>query len=100
MLLCAGESGFRSALPSASIMIRQSMQFVNQMQASDIDIYRYQIRNVNKEITWVFSKHTGNSQEKIAKDIIRPKYFTPEEAVEYGLIDKVMGTNNDKVVRA
>ncbi len=126
MLLCAGEPGNRAALPSASIMIRQPMQRITQMQASDIDIYRNQIRKTNEEITRLLAKHTGHPVEKISKDILRPKYFTPEgkeespdrgrpglgppvtqpscaifaEAVEYGLIDNVLNVDDAKVKRA
>lgn len=96
ILLGAGEAGQRGALPSATIMIRQPMQRVTQMQASDIDIYRQQIRNTNAKIVRMLSKHTGHSQNKIAKDIMRPKYFTPEEAVEYAIIDKIMGSDNEE----
>merc|ERR1711971_727319 len=78
MLLCAGDLGNRSALPSASIMIRQPMQRIIRMQSSDIDIYRQQIRGINTEIVKLLSKHTGHTRYKIAKDIFRPKYFTSE----------------------
>merc|ERR1711988_1503402 len=80
LLLCAGSIGKRSALPSASIMIRQPMQRITQMQASDIDIYRQQIRYINTEIVKLLSKHTGHTHYKVAKDITQPKYFTPEES--------------------
>lgn len=90
MLLAAGQAGQRAALPSASIMIRQPMQRFTQMQASDIDIYRNEIRKMNAEVTELLSRHTGHSKEKIAKDIARPRYFNPYEAVEYNLIDKVL----------
>merc|ERR1712118_632314 len=77
LLLCAGSIGNRSALPSASIMIRQPMQRITQMQASDIDIYRRQIRNTNIEMARILSTQTGHSQEKIIADILRPTYLTP-----------------------
>merc|ERR1711964_142866 len=96
MLLAAGEPGHRGALPSASIMIRQPMQRITNMQASDIDIYRKQIRYTNESIIHVLSKHTGHLPDKIAADMIRPKYFTPEEASDYGLIDNVMTIDSAK----
>lgn len=102
MLLAAGRSGNRAALPSASIMIRQPMQRFTQMQASDIDIYRNEIRKTNANVVSLLAKHTGHSEEKIAKDIQRPRYFDPYEAVEYGLIDRVLEADDDavkKVVR-
>jgi ATP-dependent Clp protease protease subunit len=100
LLLCSGNPGKRSALPSASIMIRQPMQRITRMQATDIDIYRQKIRCVNIEIVKLIAKHTGHSQYKVANDIIRPKYFTPEESVEYGLIDDVMSENEKKTMHA
>jgi ATP-dependent Clp protease protease subunit len=100
LILCAGNLGNRCAVPTSSIMVRQPMQRITRMQSSDIDIYRQQIRAINSEIVKLLSKHTGHSRHKIARDIIRPKYFTPEESVEYGLIDRVMDANRDKVKNA
>lgn len=100
MLLAAGRSGNRAALPSASIMIRQPMQRFTQMQASDIDIYRNELRKTNSNVVSLLAKHTGHSEEKIAKDIQRPRYFDPYEAVEYGLIDRVLEADDDAVKKA
>lgn len=71
-------------------MIRQPIQRFQQMQASDIDIYRNEIRKTNANIVDLLSKHTEHAPEKIAKDILRPKYFDPHAAVEYNLIDRVL----------
>lgn len=97
MLLAAGEAGRRAALPSTSIMIRQPMQRFTQMQATDIDIYRNEIRKTNAEVVRLLAKHTGHSEEKISKDINRPRYFNPYEAVEYGLIDRVLEPGEEEV---
>ncbi|KAI7842527.1 hypothetical protein COHA_003881 [Chlorella ohadii] len=99
MLLAAGEPGRRAALPSTSIMIRQPMQRYTQMQASDIDIYRTELRKTNAEVVRLLSKHTGHGEEEIAKDIARPKYFNPYEAVEYGIIDRVLEPEDEEVRR-
>lgn len=90
MLLAAGEPGKRAALPSASIMIRQPIQRFTQMQASDIDIYRNELRKTNTAVTRLLSRHTGKGMQQIAEDIRRPRYFNPYEAIEYNLIDKVL----------
>lgn len=90
MLLAAGEWGKRAALPSATIMIRQPIQRFQQMQASDIDIYRNETRKTNANIVDLLSKHTKQEPDKIAKDILRPKYFDPHAAVEYNIIDRVL----------
>eukprot|EP01025_Chloroclados_australasicus_P028363 TRINITY_DN2813_c0_g1_i1.p1 TRINITY_DN2813_c0_g1~~TRINITY_DN2813_c0_g1_i1.p1 ORF type:complete len:299 (+),score=13.43 TRINITY_DN2813_c0_g1_i1:109-897(+) len=90
LLLASGQPGKRGSLPSASIMLRQPMQRFQQMQASDIDIYRNEMRKTREEIERLLAKHTGQSQEKISKDLIRPKYFDPWEAKDYGIIDNVL----------
>ncbi|KAI5071810.1 hypothetical protein GOP47_0014061 [Adiantum capillus-veneris] len=89
LLLSAGAKGNRAALPSSTIMIKQPIaQFRG--QATDIDIARREVRNVKNELVSLYARHTGHSKEKIEDDIRRPKYFSPPEAVEYGLIDKVL----------
>lgn len=89
LLLAAGARGNRAALPSASIMIREPMARF-QGQATDVDIARKEIKNLKAELVEVLSRHTGKPPEVIEADIRRPKYFSPSEAVEYGIIDKVL----------
>ncbi|XP_074578405.1 ATP-dependent Clp protease proteolytic subunit-related protein 4, chloroplastic [Curcuma longa] len=89
LLLAAGAKGNRSALPSSTIMIRQPIARF-QGQASDVDIARKEISNVKAELVSLYSRHIGKSREQIEEDIRRPKYFSPSEAVEYGIIDKVL----------
>lgn len=91
MLLAAGSKGNRSALPSSTIMIKQPIaQFRG--QATDIDIARKEVRNVKNELVALYAEHTNHSAEEIEADIRRPKYFSPAEAVEYGIIDKVLNS--------
>ena len=99
MLLAAGTQGQRAALPSTTMMIRQPMQRFTQMQASDVDIYRNELRKTNANVVSLLSKHTGHSEETIAKDISRPKYFNPYEAVDYGLIDRVLEPEDELMKR-
>jgi ATP-dependent Clp protease protease subunit len=82
LLLTAGKIGQRTALCSSSIMIRQPMRRITQMQASDISIYRNQFRQINLEIIQILSNHTGNPEAKIANDIRWLGNFDPSEAVE------------------
>ncbi|KAG6496810.1 hypothetical protein ZIOFF_044685 [Zingiber officinale] len=89
LLLAAGAKGNRAALPSSTIMIRQPIARF-QGQASDVDIARKEISNVKAELVALYSRHIGKSQDQIEEDIRRPKYFSPSEAVEYGIIDKVL----------
>ncbi|XVE65178.1 hypothetical protein DITRI_Ditri07aG0160200 [Diplodiscus trichospermus] len=89
LLLAAGATGNRSALPSSTIMIRQPIARF-QGQATDVDLARKEVKNVKTELVKLYAKHMGKSPEQIEEDIRRPKYFSPSEAVEYGIIDKVL----------
>ncbi|KAI5655789.1 hypothetical protein M9H77_32976 [Catharanthus roseus] len=89
LLLAAGAKGNRSALPSSTIMIRQPIGRF-QGQATDVDLMRKEVKNVKEELVKLYAKHMGKTTEQIEADIRRPKYFSPSEAVEYGIIDKVL----------
>lgn len=89
LLLAAGSKGNRSALPSSTIMIRQPIARF-QGQASDIDIARKELTALKKGLVNLLAKHTEKTPEQIEADVRRPKYFSPTEAVEYGIIDKVL----------
>ncbi|KAF4362511.1 hypothetical protein F8388_011338 [Cannabis sativa] len=89
LLLAAGAKGNRSALPSSTIMMKQPIARF-QGQATDVELARKEVNNVKTELVNLFAKHIGKSSEQIEADIRRPKYFSPSEAVEYGIIDKVI----------
>ncbi|TVU22632.1 hypothetical protein EJB05_32346 [Eragrostis curvula] len=89
LLLAAGAKGNRAALPSSTIMMKQPIGRF-QGQATDVDIARKEIRNVKIEMVKLLSRHIGKPMDEIARDIRRPKYFSPSEAVDYGIIDKVL----------
>ncbi|KAL2322987.1 hypothetical protein Fmac_027366 [Flemingia macrophylla] len=89
LLLAAGAKGNRSALPSSTIMIRQPIARF-QGQATDVNLARREVNNVKTELVKLYAKHMEKSPEQIEADIQRPKYFSPSEAVEYGIIDKVL----------
>ncbi|KAI5417660.1 ATP-dependent Clp protease proteolytic subunit-related protein 4, chloroplastic [Lathyrus oleraceus] len=89
LLLAAGAKGNRSALPSSTIMIRQPMARF-QGQATDVNLARKEITRVKTELVNLLAKHTEKTPEQIEADVRRPKYFSPTEAVEYGIIDKVL----------
>jgi len=89
LLLAAGAHGKRSALPNARIMIHQpSAGF--QGQASDIEIHAKEIIRVKARLNGIYSKHTSKDISLIEKDMDRDNFMSSEEAVEYGLIDKVI----------
>ncbi len=89
MLLLAGHHGRRYALPHSRIMIHQPLGGA-QGQASDIEIQAREILRVREEINAIIVRHTGQQLKKIEKDTDRDMFLTPEQAVEYGLIDEVI----------
>ena len=88
-LLSGGTKGKRMALPSARIMIHQPLGGA-QGQATDIEIEAKEILRMKKELNTLLAKHTGQTLEKIYADTERDNYMSAQEAVEYGLIDKVI----------
>jgi len=88
-LLCAGAEGKRFSLPHARIMMHQPLAGV-QGQASDIAIQAEQLGYVKKLLAERIAGHTGQTVEQIEKDSDRDRWFTAEEAKEYGLIDHVI----------
>ena len=88
-LLSAGTKGKRMALPSARIMIHQPLGGA-QGQATDIEIEAKEILRMKKELNTLLSQHTGQPLEKIYADTERDNYMSAQEAMEYGLIDKVL----------
>ena len=89
VLLTAGAAGKRYALPNAKIMIHQPMGGM-QGQASDIEIHAKEILKTRELLNGILTKHTGQPPEKIAADTDRDYYMTSEEALAYGLVDKII----------
>ena len=88
ILLSAGEKGKRFALPNAEIMIHQPHGGA-EGQATDIEITAKQIIKLRERLNKILAKNTGQSFEKIEKDVERDFFMTAEEAKKYGLIDQV-----------
>lgn len=89
LLLTAGAKGKRFALPNSKIMIHQVMGGA-QGQASDIKIQAEEILRVKDQLNKILAKHTGHPIEKVEKDSDRDYYMTAEEAMKYGIIDKII----------
>ncbi len=89
VLLCAGASGKRFALPNSRIMMHQPLGGT-QGQATDIEIYTKEMLRIRDTLYAIISKHTGKDYETIKKDADRDNYMSPQEALNYGLIDKIM----------
>ena len=88
-LLSSGEKGKRFALPHARIMIHQPLGGA-QGQATDIEIHAKEILRMKKELNKILSENTGQSLRKIEKDTERDFFMSAEEAMKYGLVDKVL----------
>jgi len=89
VLLAGGTKGKRIALPNARIMIHQPLGGM-QGQASDIEIHAREILHLKERLNDILTVHTGQKREKIARDTERDFFMSAEEAVSYGLIDKVI----------
>ena len=94
MILSAGTKGCRASLPHATIVLNQPRSGTRG-QATDIQIYAKEVLANKAAILEIFSKNTGQSVEKIAKDTERMFYVTPQQAKEYGLIDRVLESKKD-----
>ena len=90
LLLAAGTKGKRSALPNSRILIHQVFGGA-QGQAIDVKIQTDELLRVRDQINRVLAEHTGQTVKKIGKDTERDYYMTAEEALAYGLIDRIIG---------
>lgn len=90
VLLGAGKKGKRYALPNAEVMIHQVMGGA-QGQASDINIHAQHILKTKEKLNAILAKHTGQKVAKVEKDTDRDYFMSAQEAVKYGIIDKVIG---------
>ena len=90
-LLAAGAEGKRFALPNSEIMIHQPSGGT-QGQATDIEIQAKRILRMKKDLNAILAKRTGKSIEQIGLDTERDNFMSAEEAMQYGLIDKVIGS--------
>ena len=88
VLLVAGEKGMRAALPHSRVMIHQPLGGI-QGQASDIEITAKEILKLKDELYQIISDHSGQSMERIRHDADRDYWMKADEALEYGMIDKV-----------
>ena len=88
-ILAAGAKGKRYSLPNSRIMVHQpSAGF--QGQATDIEIHANEVLSLKKRINEIYSKHTGKSVDEIKSALERDNFMTPDNAKDFGLIDKVV----------
>src|SRR3954466_1365556 len=89
LLLTGGAKGKRFSLPNSRILIHQpSAGFEG--QSTDIEIHAAEILKTRKRVDEIYAHHTGQTEERVHTDMERDRFFKPEEAAEYGLIDKVI----------
>ncbi|HSH76307.1 MAG TPA: ATP-dependent Clp protease proteolytic subunit [Longimicrobiales bacterium] len=89
VLLTAGAKGKRNALPNSRIMLHQPSGG-SQGTAADIEIAAREILHIRENLNEIISRHTGQPVERIADDVDRDRFMSPQEAVKYGLIDRVL----------
>ena len=89
LLLAGGATGKRLALPNSRILIHQPSGGY-QGQSADIEIHAREILDLRRRLDEIYAKHTGQEYDRVHADMDRDRYFNPEEAVEYGLIDRVI----------
>jgi ATP-dependent Clp protease protease subunit len=94
LLLAAGEKGMRYALPNSRIMIHQPLGGY-QGQATDIEIHAREILRMKDSLNGILAKHTGQPIEKIAENTERDYFMGPENAKEFGLIDRILTSRRE-----
>jgi ATP-dependent Clp protease protease subunit len=94
LLLTAGAKGKRFCLPNSRVMIHQPMGGF-QGQASDIEIHAKEILFLKGKLTEIMAKHTGQKIETIERDTDRDNFLSADQAVQYGLVDKVLANRTE-----
>jgi len=89
LLLAGGTPGKRSALPNARILVHQPTGGF-QGQATDIQIHAKEALELRRRVEEIYAAHTGKPVEEISEALERDRFFTPEQARDYGLVDRVM----------
>ena len=89
LLLMAGQKGMRFSLPNSRIMVHQPSGGY-QGQVTDIEIQTNEIKKTKQRLNEIYSKHTGKKISEVSSIMERDKYFSPDEAIKFGLIDKIV----------
>ncbi|KAJ3086119.1 hypothetical protein HK102_013497 [Quaeritorhiza haematococci] len=90
LLLAAGEPGHRSILPNARVMVHQPSGGA-MGQAADIEIHAKEILEIRRRLNKLYAKHTKQTEEVIAKSMDRDNFMSAEQALEFGIVDKIIG---------
>jgi ATP-dependent Clp protease protease subunit len=97
LLLTAGAKGKRACLPNSRVMIHQPMGGF-QGQASDIEIHAKEILFLKQRLNEIMAKHTGQDVARVGRDTDRDNFLSAEEAVTYGLVDRVLASREEATV--
>jgi ATP-dependent Clp protease protease subunit len=92
LLLTGGAKGKRFSLPNARILLHQPSGGF-QGQATDIEIHAKETLELRRHLDEIYAKHTGQPIERVHEDMDRDRYYTPDQALEYGLIDRVISSH-------
>jgi ATP-dependent Clp protease, protease subunit len=99
MVLCGGTAGKRFALPNAKVMIHQGTAGFRGAPI-DIEIHAQEALRTTRRMAEIIAHHSGNDVEQVMRDIDRDRFMTPEEAIEYGLVDAIMPTGPARAARS
>ena len=90
VILMAGERGHRVALPHSRIMIHAGSAGFPRSSLPDLEVQAREFMEIRDSLEAIYEQHTGHAREKLRRDMERDNFMAPEEAVEYGLIDRVV----------
>ena len=93
-LLCAGTAGKRYALPHAQVLMHQGSAGFGGT-AADVEIYAHQLERTSNTMTRLISRHTGQREDTVRSDSQRDRWFSAEEALDYGLVDHILERVDD-----
>jgi ATP-dependent Clp protease protease subunit len=99
VLLTAGTPGQRYALPHATVHLHQPLGGA-QGQATDIEIQANEILRLRSQLNYILAHHTGQPEDKVRQDTERDYWLTAQDAVDYGLVDKVLEPSKDSILAA
>jgi ATP-dependent Clp protease protease subunit len=91
LILAGGAEGKRTALPNSRILIHQPTSGF-QGQSTDVEIHAREVLELRRRMEEIYAKHTGQPTKRLHDDIERDRFFSAEEAVEYGLVDRVIAS--------